>query len=138
MSDLMLDTISNQSHSMTDNSGDLRSVATSALPHLDLHQWLGILGRQYKIFLAVLLMIVGIVSIILSQLDYRYTSTALLVIDESEAQLVGVNPGLSADSSLNNRLDTEVEILRSSSVILGAIERLKTWNDSEFGLTTRW
>jgi polysaccharide biosynthesis transport protein len=123
---------------MTDNSGDLRSVATSALPHLDLHQWLGILARQYKIFLAVLLMIVGIVSIILSQVDYRYTSTALLVIDESEAQLVGVNPGLSADSSLNNRVDTEVEILRSSSVILGAIERLRTWNDSEFGLTTRW
>ena len=104
------------------------------VPTFNVHHWIGILRRQHKIVWAIILLTAATVALLLGHLDHRFTSTAVIVIDESEAQLVGINPGLSADSSLNNRIDTEVEILKSSSVALDAIEKLKLWNDPEFGL----
>jgi polysaccharide biosynthesis transport protein len=59
-------------------------------------------------------------------LPRQYTADALILVDESESQLVGM--------TTTSSVDTEVEILNSSSVTLGAVQRLGLWNDSEFGI----
>lgn len=127
----MLNSTGLQRNSLIEELGG--RIATP-VPTFNVHHWIGILRRQHKIVWAIVLLTAATVALLLGQLDHRFTSTAVIVIDESEAQLVGINPGLSADSSLNNRIDTEVEILKSSSVALDAIEQLKLWNDPEFGL----
>jgi uncharacterized protein involved in exopolysaccharide biosynthesis len=61
-------------------------------------------------------------------LPRQYTANALILVDESESQLVGI--------ASTSSVDTEVEILYSSSVTLGAIQKLGLWNDPEFGIET--
>jgi polysaccharide biosynthesis transport protein len=114
--------------------------ATSDAPHarsagLELRILIGTLLRHSLIVLltasVIMLAIVGI----LSQMDTSYTATALIVVDESEARLVGLDDANTQPSNLNNRIETEAEVLGSSAVLLSAAQRLQLWRDDEFGIT---
>jgi polysaccharide biosynthesis transport protein len=104
------------------------------LPGMELRQFIGVFSRQYKAILSTLAVVIGLAVLALSLLDDRYTASAMLVVDESESKMVGIDALLSAGATLNNPVDTEVEILKSSSVALGTIEKLHLWDDDEFGL----
>jgi polysaccharide biosynthesis transport protein len=111
------------------------STALQAVSGLELRTMAGIIARQWQLILAVLLLTLLLSLGLLSQMRYRYTAEALLSIDERESQLVGQDDGVTAGVTLNNRVDTEVEIIGSSSVALGVVDRLALWRDDEFGFT---
>jgi polysaccharide biosynthesis transport protein len=111
------------------------SSALQAMSGLELRTLAGIIARQWQLILAVLLLTLLLAMGLLSQMRYRYTAEALLSIDERESQLVGQEDSVAVGSSLNNRVDTEVEIIGSSSVALGVVDRLALWRDNEFGFT---
>lgn len=100
----------------------------------EVRQLIGVVNRQHKIIVFTIVFVLASAVLALSLLEDRYTASAMLVVDESESQLLGIEAILSAGATLNNRVDTEVEVLRSSSVALRTIEKLKLWNDEEFGL----
>jgi uncharacterized protein involved in exopolysaccharide biosynthesis len=113
---------------------------SSDAPHarsagLELRILIGTLLRHSLLVLltasVIMLAIVGI----LSQMDTRYTATALIVVDESEARLVGLDDANNQPSNLSNRIETEAEVLGSSAVLLSAAQRLQLWRDDEFGIT---
>ena len=103
---------------------------------LELRTLAGMLVRQWRLIASITALTLLLTTALLSQLSYRYTAEALLTIDERESQLVGQeDPTSSVGVTLNNRVDTEVEIMASSSVALGVIDRLALWRDPEFGFT---
>ena len=109
--------------------------ALQTMSGLELRTMAGMIVRQWRLILAVTALILLMAIGLLSQLHYRYTAEALLTIEEREAQLVGQTDAAIAGVTLNNRVDTEVEILGSSSVALGVIDRLALWRDAEFGFS---
>src|SRR5215216_1382634 len=117
----------------TDQQRILEKTST-LLPGLELRQLVGTFTRQHKIIVFITMLVLGGALLTLSILPERYAASAMLVIDESESHLLGVEAVLSAGATLNNRVDTEVEVLRSPSVALRVIDELKLWEDDEFGL----
>jgi polysaccharide biosynthesis transport protein len=111
------------------------SSALQTMSGLELRTMLGMIVRQWRLILAMLVLVMLVTLGVVSQMSYRYTAEALLTIDQRESQLVGQEDAVSGGVTLNNRVDTEVEILGSSSVALGVIDRLALWRDPEFGFT---
>jgi polysaccharide biosynthesis transport protein len=110
-------------------------TALQTMSGLELRTVLGMMMRQWRLILALVLISTLVAAGLLSQMRYRYTAEALMSIDQRESQLVGQDDSAMAGTTMNNRVDTEVEILGSSSVALGVIDRLALWRDPEFGFT---
>src|SRR5215217_7049362 len=117
----------------TDQQRELEKTS-ALLPGLELRQLIGTFTRQHKIIVLITALIIGGTLLALSVIPERYTASAMIVIDESESQLLGVEAVLSAGATLNNRVDTEAEVLKSPSVALRVIDKLRLWGDEEFGL----
>jgi capsular exopolysaccharide synthesis family protein len=127
-----MDVINPLHDGLTDQQHELRPTATS-MSGMELRQFIESMLRQRKLILSITALIIGVAFFLISFVQEQYTAGAVLVIDESQSQLLGVEAALSAGATLINRVDTEVEILKSPSVSLRTIERLKLWNDDEFG-----
>lgn len=105
----------------------------SAMPSMPMPQYvLGALRRQWKVLVATGLLLFLLMFIMIVQINKEFTATALLQVDESAVRLAGVDERSPEGSTLNSRVDTEVEILASSGVALGVIEQLKLWRNPEF------
>ena len=111
------------------------SSAWQAMSHLELRNLLGMLLRQWRLIVSILALVLLLALAVLSQLSYRYTAEGLLTIDDRESQLVGQSDSPVSNGTLNNKVDSEVEILGSTSVALGVIDRLALWRDAEFGFS---
>jgi polysaccharide biosynthesis transport protein len=97
-------------------------------------QFLGMLRRQSKTISALSLLLFAAAMLVLFQLVPLYRAQALLVVDERQAQLIGIEDQPFSGANLNNRVDTEVEVLSSPSVLLATIDKLSLWQIEEFGL----
>jgi succinoglycan biosynthesis transport protein ExoP len=130
---------SSQHHFSNQNEGVAQanklSSALQTMSGLELRTMFGMIVRQWRLILATLILVLLITLGIISQMSYRYTAEALLSIDQRESQLVGQEDVVTGGVTLNNRVDTEVEILGSTSVALGVVDRLALWRDPEFGFT---
>lgn len=109
------------------------STAWQALSQIELRNLAGMLVRQWRLILSIMALFVLLAIAVLSLLNYRYTAEALLAVDERGSELVGQADPIGAGVTFNNRVDSEVEILNSSSVTLGVIDHLALWRDDEFG-----
>lgn len=119
------------------NASDLSGagdVPQARAAGLELRILIGTLLRHSMLVLLTATLIMLVIVGIISQLDTRYTATALIVVDESEARLVGLDDTPEQASNLNNRIETEAEVLGSSAVLLSAAQRLRLWRDDEFGI----
>jgi capsular exopolysaccharide synthesis family protein len=101
---------------------------------MELRQLIDTLLRQRKLILSILVLVIGCTFLFLNFVQERYTANAILVVDESASRLLGIEAVLSAGATLINRVDTEVEILKSPSVAIRTIEKLRLWSDDEIGL----
>jgi polysaccharide biosynthesis transport protein len=115
------------------NANNKLSVAWQAMSKIELRTLTGMLFRQWRLILSVYGITMLLVLAILSQMSYRYTAEALMTIDERGSELIGQSDSLGSGVTFNNRVDTEVEILNSTSVALGVVDRLALWRDDEFG-----
>lgn len=112
-------------------------LAKTTAPAFDAGALIGSLRRQYKYILSSIFVLLIIALCIVLYLDKRFSATALIVVEGREAQLVGMDDSLWNAGSLNNRIDTEKEIVKSQAVLLATIRKLGLWKDKEFGLHQR-
>ncbi len=95
---------------------------------------LGMISRQRKSVIASALIVIAISALACLLLENRYSATGMLLVENREAQLAGVEDAMRDGGSINNRIDTETELLSSPSVLIAAIKNLELWKDQEFAL----
>ncbi|HEX9904764.1 MAG TPA: polysaccharide biosynthesis tyrosine autokinase [Propylenella sp.] len=100
---------------------------------IDLRSMLAVVRRRIAVIVIAAATVVIIAALITSQLERRYTATALLVVDARDSQLVGFSSGPAMFDS-GAAVDTEVEIARSPAVLARAIAKLDLLNTPEFAL----
>ena len=106
---------------MTDDTIDIRSL-------------LAMLKRQLRLILITVFLFVGIAGIYLSTSTPMFRSTALIYVDPSNKNLLDPTLGASRSASSDNaRVESEVEIIRSSTVALDVVQNANLVSDAEFG-----
>ncbi len=96
-----------------------------------LGQVIGAVGRHLRLVAAVSLGIALLTIVIVLSLGERYTATALLVVDQRDLRLLGLETPAPAGASPN--VDSEVEIMKSTGVARDVAARLNLANDPRFG-----
>lgn len=92
------------------------------------------LRMQIRTIVVMALLVLAAAVLVIWQVERKYSATALLEIDQSEAEMVGMGQKDLGGTTLNSIVETKVEILNSSSVALNVIKSQKLWRDEEFGL----
>lgn len=105
---------------------------------IDIRGIVNLLRRRLRLILATLVVCLGIAGIALFALTPIYSASALVLVDTSRNALIDPDAQVSSASSENARVDSEVEILRSDTVLLDVIDRLGLLSDEEFGVRLDW
>ena len=105
---------------------------------IDIRGILNLLRRRLSLILATLVVCLGIAGIALFALTPIYSASTLVLVDTSRNALIDPDAQVSSASSENARVDSEVEILRSETVLLDVIDRLGLLSDEEFGVRLGW
>ncbi|MCG7494021.1 GNVR domain-containing protein [Thalassobius sp. Cn5-15] len=103
---------------------------------VDIRETLAILRRQGRLILMTVLLLLTLAFVYVVRATPLYTATALVRIDPQETNLL--DPEVAARSNAaveTSRLDTEVEILRSSRLGLQTIAERQLHKTEEFGPT---
>jgi Mrp family chromosome partitioning ATPase/capsular polysaccharide biosynthesis protein len=82
---------------------------------------LGLVHRQRRLVAATAMGILALAAAITFTLQPIYSSTALILVDPSRKNLLESQSSLAAGNTDSARIDSEVEILRSDSVLLAAL-----------------
>ncbi|MGD9739712.1 MAG: GumC family protein, partial [Bauldia sp.] len=98
----------------------------------DLRSLIALARRQKWTILATTVLGVLIGILYVSQVDRQYTATTLLVVDTRNSELLGVAPALNDTLGVNAVVSTEVEIIRSASVLSRAAAQLDVANSPVF------
>lgn len=106
--------------------------ATMEEQQFDLRSLLAILRRQRWTIVATMAAVIALALLIVSQLQPRYTATALVAIDSRDAQMLGFAPERVGDREASSTIDTEVEIASSATVLGRAAEQLDLVKWPEF------
>lgn len=100
----------------------------------DLRGVFAILRRQSRLIVMTVVIVMAMASLYVLTATPLYRAEALLLVDPSEQNLLDPNKVTSlAASTLNARVDSEVEILRSASTALAMVEAADLVADPEFG-----
>lgn len=102
---------------------------------LDLRGIIGVLQRQFRLILTTIVVVVGLATIVAFSLTPTYTSSALILVDPSNKNLLDPEAQMMSSSADSARIDSEVELARSDSVLLRVIEKEALLNDPEFGVS---
>ena len=102
---------------------------------LDLRGILGVLQRQFRLILTTIVVVVGLATIVAFALTPTYTSSALILVDPSTKNLLDPESQMMSTSADSARIDSEVELARSDSVLLRVIEQEELVKDPEFGVS---
>lgn len=111
---------------------DFAAPVSAPTSRLTGREVLGLLRRRKWTVLATMAGVFALALLVTSQLERRYTATALIAVDSRDAQLVGFEPGVIDGIGNAGIVDTEVEIARSSAVLSRAAERLDLASWPEF------
>ncbi|WP_421952710.1 GumC family protein [Pelagibacterium sp.] len=105
---------------------------------IDIRGILNLLRRRLSLILATLFVCLGIAGIALFALTPIYSASTLILVDTSRNALIDPDAQISSASTENARVDSEVEILRSETVLLDVIDRQGLLADEEFGIRLDW
>ncbi|BCP51582.1 chain-length determining protein [Kaistia sp. 32K] len=97
-----------------------------------------LMQRQVWTILAVLVAGIALAAIVLDQLTPVYKASALVIVDPWQRSMLNSEPGGATRPADDARVDSEVEILRSPSVLLAAQTRLGLPADPEFAPLDGW
>ncbi len=108
---------------------------------IDIRAVFGVLRRQIRLVLGVFIVISGVAAAIVFTLTPLYTATTLVMVDPSDKNLLAGDRPAGAVSANDPRIEGEVMLARSDSVLLEVIAREDLINDPEFqsapGVTTQ-
>lgn len=101
----------------------------------DLRSIYGLLRRQFRLIIITMAVVVGIAATIAFTLTPVYTSSALILVDPSSKNLLDPEAQMTSSSADSARIDSEVELVRSDSVLLDVIREKNLLSDEEFGVS---
>ncbi|MEM9421294.1 MAG: polysaccharide biosynthesis tyrosine autokinase [Pseudomonadota bacterium] len=99
---------------------------------VDLPAMWAIFRRRFRLFVATLLTVLALVTIVTFQLTPTYDASARVVLNARETQALDVSAiiaGISPDAAV---VDTEVEIIRSRSMAAKVADALNLYTEAEF------
>jgi uncharacterized protein involved in exopolysaccharide biosynthesis/Mrp family chromosome partitioning ATPase len=101
---------------------------------IDLRAVFGLLRRRLALLALVIVLVVTAAGLALLVLKPVYTATALVLVDPSAKNLLDPDVGAGGSTSDSLRVDSEVELVESDTVLLGVADELHLADDPEFGL----
>jgi succinoglycan biosynthesis transport protein ExoP len=104
----------------------------------DLRSMAGLLRRQMRLIILTVVAVVGVAIIIAYSLTSVYSSAALVMVDPRTKDLLDPEATFASSSADSARIDSEVEILRSDSILLRVIASENLVQDPEFGPSIGW
>ncbi len=101
---------------------------------IDLREIVSLLRRQLRLIVITVAIGLGLAAIFLVRATPLYTSSALVLVDPAQKNLLLSDDLLNPNaSSANALIESEVEILKSDATILATIEAAQLLADPEFG-----
>ena len=101
----------------------------------DLRSIFGLLRRQFRLIIITVAAVVAIAATIAFSLTPVYTSSALILVDPSNKNLLDPESQMTSASADSARIDSEVELVRSDNVLLDVINKENLISDEEFGVS---
>ncbi|MCX5494122.1 polysaccharide biosynthesis tyrosine autokinase [Kaistia dalseonensis] len=98
----------------------------------DLRSILGLLRRQIKLIIATILVVNGLAALFIFQLTPTYTASALVMVDPRQKDILDPDGQISLMPSDTGRVESEVGIIRSPSVLLSVVNDLDLIHDPQF------
>jgi capsular exopolysaccharide synthesis family protein len=105
---------------------------------IDLRGLAGVLRRQIRLIVLTVIVVVGIAGIGAFALTPIFSASTLILVDPSSKNLLDPESGFSSAGADSARIDSEVEILRSDSILLRVISSEQLVTDPEFGPSLGW
>lgn len=99
----------------------------------EIRNLIGLLRRQLRLILITVLVVVGIAALVVYSLTPKFTASALLLVDASQKNLLDPDWQATYAEIDSARVDSEVEIIRSQTILLKVIQDRGLVRDSEFG-----
>ncbi|KQY12706.1 GumC family protein [Rhizobium sp. Root482] len=101
---------------------------------IDLKAILGLVRRQLWLILSTIAVVLVLTIIFTYSLTPRYTASSLILVDTSTKNLLDSSNIISNPNADNSRVESEVGILKSDSVLLNVVRENDLVADSEFGI----
>lgn len=98
--------------------------------HIMDHWYMILRQKKYVFFAVILILLIGLPVIYL--LTPIYQATAKVVVDSDQSKLVGLDVETVAGKSLDYKVNTEVEIIKSNKVHLRTVRHLQLWNAADY------
>ncbi|MDB5528485.1 MAG: hypothetical protein JWR51_1588 [Devosia sp.] len=105
---------------------------------IDIRAIFGLLRRQFRLIAITTLAIVTAAGLATLALTPIYTATALIMVDPSRKDLLEPENQVRNSGSDSARVESEVELVRSDTVLMKVIEDRRLVSDSEFGAGPGW
>jgi succinoglycan biosynthesis transport protein ExoP len=105
---------------------DMRSGREPVLeePKFDLRGALGVLRRHLRLLVGTFIVVVGAAALVVLSLKPVYTASALVLVDTTRKDLMAPADAGGNSLSDNARVDSEVELAKSESVLLEVVKKL--------------
>ena len=101
----------------------------------ELRSIFGLLRRQFRLILTTIVAVMSLAAVVAFSLTPVYTSSALIMVDPSNKDLLDPQNQINSASADSARIDSEVELARSDSVLLKVIQEENLIADPEFGVS---
>jgi len=102
---------------------------------LDIRAIFGLLRRRTRLIVVTVIAIVTLAGLATFALTPIFTSTALVLVDPSQKNLLDPESALGSTASDSARVESEVELVRTDSVLMRVIQDLNLVSDPEFGVS---
>ncbi len=100
---------------------------------VDLHDFMSLLQRRFRIVLGVMLLALAIAAGALLVIKPVYSATALVIVDTSKKDLLEPKDQTGGATADSLRVDSEVELVKSDATLLAVAGQLQLESDPEFG-----
>ncbi|KQX42492.1 hypothetical protein ASD04_00520 [Devosia sp. Root436] len=102
---------------------------------LNLRAIFGLLRRQFRLIAVTVVAVVALATLVAFTLTPTFTSSALILVDPSNKNLLAPEAQMNSSAADSARIDSEVELARSDNVLLRAIRDENLVTDPEFGVS---
>ncbi|WP_417781928.1 GumC family protein [Terasakiella pusilla] len=116
------------------NQGYLSKLHSFKIDELDIQQLLRTLWRRRMIVISTTILLTALITLVTMQLTPRYTASANIMLETRQSNVVDIESVVSGMSAEMATVLSEVEVIRSRSLIHRVVDKLDLMNDPEFNL----
>lgn len=103
---------------------------------IDIRAIVGVLRRHIRLIIVTFVAMVGVAAVVTYSLKPVFTASALVLVDPSRKNLLDPSDVTNAAAADSARVDSEVELVKSETVLLKVIDQLKLISSPEFSYRT--